>query len=264
MEPPRPAPAFMCVHCQTHFSYLDGPELPAGVVAAATGTCTRCYDLATNDALPPPSGQHYLCPPIAFGCLLLLPVWLCPIGDYRHGPDHWLMDTNARLAYFTLLFPVAIIWLSSQKFGRGGIGFIFLLILGYPFFANHQLGPTAILMDPRFRTSTPSGGAICLWVSALALLYGLEAMFAHPDRFEPMKVTYRRTAKGFLAALAVAAALLYGGSLLAGFWRDGEFGLRQQLEAGLWRTSLLTVPLGYFLWTVSSSWRHDVVRPAGG
>ena len=264
METPRPLPAFECVHCRKHFGHVDGAELPAGVTAASPGTCVACRDQAEYVATQGAGPQPYLCPPVASGTLLLLPVWLCPIGDYRHGPDHWLMDTNARLAYFTLLFPVAIIWLSSQKFGRGGIGFIFLLILGYPFFANHQLGTTAILMDPRFRTSTPSGGAIFLWVSALALLYGLEAMFAHPDRFEPMKVTYRRTAKGFLAALTVAAALLYGGSLLAGFWRDGEFGLRQQLEAGLWRTGLLTVPLGYFLWTVSSSWRHEVVRPAGG
>ena len=247
----------MCVHCQTHFSYLDGPELPAGIVAAATGTCTRCYDLAANDALPPPHGQDYLPPPIASGCLLLLPVWLCPIGDYRHGPDHWLMDTNARLAYFTLLFPFAIIWLSNQKFGRAGIGFIFLLIIGYPFFANHQLGPTALLMDPRFRTSTPSGGAICLWGSAVIMSYGISAMFQYPERFEPRKVTYPRTARGFVLALMLAAALLYFGGLIAGFACDGEFGLRQQLGAGLWRAGLLTFPLGYVLWTVSSSWRHQ-------
>ena len=263
MENPRPLPAFMCVHCRTHFSHLDGPELPAGVTAAATGTCTRCYDLAANDALPPPPGQHYLFPPIAAGSLLLLPVWLCPIGDYRHGPDHWLMDANARLAYFTLLFPFAIIWLSNQKFGRIGIGFIFLLIIGYPFLANHLLGPTAELMDPRFRTSTPSGGAICLWASAVIMSYGINAMFQYPERFEPREVTYRRTAKGFLLSIIAAAALIYAGGLIAGYLRDGEFGLRQQVEAGLWRTGLLTVPLGYFFWAVSSSWRHGVTPSAG-
>lgn len=54
--------------------------------------------------------------------------------------------------------------------------------------------------------------------------------------------------------------MIYGGGLLAGYWRDGECGFRQQLEAGLWRTGLLSVPLGYFLWTVSASWRHGVTR----
>ena len=260
METPRLAPAFMCVHCQTHFSYLDGPELPAGVVAAATGTCTRCYDLATNDALPPPPGQHYLCPPIAFGCLLLLPTWLCPIGDYRHEPDHWLVDANARLAYFTLIFPFAILWMSNQKFGRWGIGLIFLLIIGYPFLANHQLGPTALLMDPRFRTSTPSAGAISLWIGAGALWFGLSAMFQYPERFEPRKVTYRRTARGFVVAMMLAATVLYVGGLIAGLVRDGDFGLSQQLEAGIWRAGLLTFPLGYVLWTVSSALRHKDVN----
>jgi hypothetical protein len=167
------------------------------------------------------------------------------------------MDTNARLAYFTLLFPFAIIWLSNQKFGRIGIGLIFLLIIGYPFLAHHLLGPTAVLMDPRFRTSTPSGGAICLWGSAVIMSYGISAMFQYPERFEPREVTYRRTARGFILALAIAAALVYAGGLIAGFVRDGEFGLRQQLEAGLWRTGLLAIPLGYVLWTVSSSWRHQ-------
>lgn len=167
------------------------------------------------------------------------------------------MDTNAYLAYFTLLFPFSIIWLSNQKFGRVGIGFIFLLIIGYPFFAHHQLGPTALLMDPRFQTSTPSGGAICLWGSALITSYGISAMFQYPERFEPRKVTYLRAARGFVLALMLAAALIYGGGLIARFMYDGEFGIRQQLVAGLWRTSLLTVPLGYVLWTVSSSWRHQ-------
>ena len=255
MEPPRPAPAFMCVHCQTHFSYLDGPELPAGLVATATGTCTRCYDLATNDALPPPPGQHYLCYPIAAGTMFLFPAWLCPIGDYRYGPNHWLMDTNACLAYFTLLFPVAILWLSAQKVGRWGIGLIFLLIIAYPFFANHQLGPTALLMDPRFRTSTPSGGAICLWIGAGALWFGLSAMFQYPERFEPRKVTYRRTAKGFTLSLVVAAALLYAGGLIVGFVSDGEFGLRQQIEAGIWRAGLLGLPLAYFFWSIGSTFQ---------
>lgn len=257
MESPRPLPAFMCVHCRTHFSRQDGPALPAGEVAATTGTCTRCYDLAANDALPPPYGQNYLCPPIAFGCLLLFPAWLCPIGDYRQWPDHWLMDTNARLSYSTLLFPFAILWLSNQKFGRVGIGFIFLLIIGYPFFAQYQLGPSAMLMDPRFRTSTPSGGAVCLWVSALMIFYGVSSMFQYPERFAPRQVTYPRNARGFGLSLLAAAALIYGSGLIAGFMQAGEFGLRQQLEAGLWRTGLLMIPLGYVLWTVSSSWRHE-------
>jgi hypothetical protein len=83
-------------------------------------------------------------------------------------------------------------------------------------------------------------------------------MFQYPERFEPRKVTYRRTARGFVLAMMLAATLLYVGGLIAGFVHDGELGLRQQLEAGVWRTGLLTVPLGYFLWTVSSRWRHDV------
>jgi len=263
MDSPCPLPAFECMHCRKHFSHVDGPELPAGVIAMAQGTCVACREQAERAASQAAGPQPFLCYPVASGMLALLPVWLCPIGDYRRMPDHWLVDINARLGYFTLLFPVAIAWFSTLKFGRWGIGLVFLLIAVYPFFANHQLGPDALLIDPRFRTSTPSGGAICLWLSALALLYGLEAMLEHPERFEPAKVTYRRTAKGFLAALAVAATLLYGGSLLAGFWREGEYGLRQQLEPGLWRTGLLTVPLGYFFWAVSSSWRHGVTPSAG-
>ena len=199
-------------------------------------------------------------PPIAFGCLLLFPAWLCPIGDYRQWPDHWLMDTNACLSYSTLLFPFAILWLSNQKFGRVGIGFIFLLIIGYPFFAKFLLGPTALLMDPRFRTSTPSGGAICLWASALMMSYGISDTFRYPERFEPREVTYRRTARGFVVAMMLAATVLYVGGLIAGLVRDGEFGLRQQLEAGIWRAGLLTFPLGYVLWTVSSALRHKDVN----
>ena len=68
-------------------------------------------------------------------------------------------------------------------------------------------------------------------------------------------MTYRRTAKGFTLSLVVAAALLYAGGLIAGFVSDGEFGLRQQIEAGIWRAGLLGVPLAYFFWSIGSTFQ---------
>lgn len=260
MESPRPLPAFECLHCRKHFSHVDGPELPPGVIAASPGTCAACREQTEQAASQWTGPQTYLCYPVVVGMLLLLPVWLCPIGDYRSMPDHLYVDTNARLGYLTLLFPVAIVWFGTRKLGQWGIGLILLLVAIYPFFANLQLGPDALLMDPRFRSKDPSAGATLLWFAALSIGYGLFTMMEFPARFQPAKVKYRRTAKGFLTALVVASAMIYGGGLLAGFWRDGEYGFRQQLEAGLWRTGLLSVPLGYFFWTVSSSWRHGVTR----
>lgn len=248
-----------CIHCRRLFpdKSNDGPERENH--ALAFGVCAECKVLAAEDRLPPPFGQTYLCYPVGAAMIPLFVMFLLPIGDCRHDPDHWTVDAYAKIAYLAMLFPVGIVWASSRRHGHVWLALIFCLELAYPFLAWAWLGQEAKLFDPRYRSVEPSTGACFLWFSALGLGAGLKDMLFHPERFEPQPIKYRRTFAGFCISLLLTLALLYLGSLVFGYWRMGEWGLHEQKVAGLWRAGLLGVPLAYFFWALVSCLR-DVSR----
>ena len=244
----------VCIHCHRKFVDETTPQAPEAKFCAFA-VCAECKVLAAEDRLPPPFGQTYLCYPVAATMIPLVFVFLLPIGDYQGWPDHWNVDLNAKIAYLALLFPVAIVWSGVRRHGQFGLALIFCLELAYPLIANSWLGPGAELFNPRNRSGDPSLGAICLWISTLGLGAALWNMLLYPERFGPHPIEYRRTFAGFCKSLLLALTLLYLGGLAYGYWQSDEWGLRLQAEVGLWRAGLLGVPLGYFFWSIGSTFQ---------
>jgi hypothetical protein len=245
---------YVCVYCYKKFVDEQNTSL-LGSASTALGACDECRTKVAEGRLPPPFGQGYLCFPVLAAMCLVAFIFLLPIGDYRGHPDHWNMDLNAKISYLALLFPVGIAWSGVRRYGQYGLALIFCLMLAYPLLAKSCLGAGAELIDPRYHSRNPSTGAICLWISALSLGVGVWDIFTLPGKFGPQPVRYARTGSGFVKALLASLVFIYVGGLAAGYWRSGEWGLREQVHVGLWRTGLLGLPLAYLLWTAGSGIR---------
>ena len=251
---------YICPCCEAPFSDHAGRHdslVPGHLVLHM---CEECRRLGAEGRLNNPAKLQYESPFTAAAAWIMYFSCTMTIGDVRGSPDHWSVDTHAKLAYAAMIFPPAILWSCAQKSGKWLLLVIGLLLAGYPFLANHLLGYGAHLFENTRSGISTASGAFFVWLAAGAVLGAVWHIFEEEERYEPNKIRYDRTAGGFIKAYLIAAALIYFVGLAIGYWKQGDYGLSLQVNAGMWRAPLLAVPLAYFFWTVSGMARMDASK----
>lgn len=249
-----------CAYCQRVFADKDGRYdkfLPNQLVLLQCDECLRLDEAGKLNSL---GKLQYESPFTVAAAWIMYFSCTMTIGDVRGSPDHWSVDTYAKLAYAAMIFPPAILWSCAQKSGKWLLLVIGLLLAGYPFLANHLLGYGAHLFENTRSGISTASGASFVWLAAGAVLVAVWHIFEEEERYEPNKIRYDRTAGGFIKAYLIAAALIYFVGLAIGYWKQGDYGLSLQVNAGMWRAPLLAVPLAYFFWTVSGMARMDASK----
>ncbi len=251
---------YVCSCCEAPFSDHAGRYdslVPGHLILHM---CEECRRLGAEGRLNDPAKLQYESLFTAAAAWIMYFSCTMTIGDVHESPDHWSVDTHAKLAYAAMIFPPAILWSCAQKSGKWLLLVIGLLLAGYPFLANHLLGYGAHLFENTRRGISPASGAFFVWLAAGAVLVAVWHIFEEEERYEPNKIRYDRTAGGFIKAYLIAAALIYFVGLAIGYWKQGDYGLSLQVNAGMWRAPLLAVPLAYFFWTVSGMARMDASK----
>jgi hypothetical protein len=214
--------------------------------------CDECRRLGAEGRLNDPAKLQYESPFTVLAAWIMYFSFTMMIGDVRGSLDHWQVNEHARIAYVAMLFPAAILWSCAQKNGAHLLLLIGLSLVVYPFIANNLLGDSARLFEQTRKGLSPATGALFVWLAAGSLLIGVWHIFNNEERYEPSRIKYERTAGGFIKAYLISAALIYLGGLVIGYWKQGDYGLSLQVNAGMWRAPFLAVPVAYFFWTITS------------
>lgn len=241
-----------CAYCQKVFSDHAGryDNLVPGQLLLRQ--CDECHRLDAEGKLNSLGKLQYESPFTAGAALIMYFSFAMVIGDVRGSLDHWYVNDHAKIAYVAMLFPAAILWSCTQKYGAQFLLLIGLSLAVYPFIANNLLGDGALLFEQTRKGLSPATGACFIWLSAGSLLIGVWHIFNNEERYEPNRIKYERTAGGFIKAYLISAALIYLGGLVIGYWKQADYGLSLQVNAGMWRAPFLAVPVAYFFWTITS------------